>query len=871
MVVSGKVRIYDLARSKVPEELDEKIKKKVQAELTRVILKYAQEMGQNAKTASSSIDNEAVDVIFKKISVEEIITNESAGEVKGSGEKTISKKTETTKAKASSTAAVIPAEAPKKQLKIVRRITITQQEEEKVEEDRALQEAANPTPAVEEKAPETETVVSAEAENTDEDSSTTDENLQDLIGNKKTVYTRDSVAFKDMSNVRSIPLRPVSSYVPPQQQTTQNPSTGQANTTGVPSQPYRVAKPTISVQGMGRKRKRGQATDDRPKQIRRPKTEVVDAGPKNITITKPMTVRELSHTINLPETQIITYFFMRKIIKTVNDTLEKDLIIEYLKTLNYNVLTKLEEEVHTELKNTLAEDESEGNLITRPPVVTIMGHVDHGKTTLVDTIRKTKAKIVDKESGGITQHISTYRIQAEDFDGNTRKITLLDTPGHEAFTAMRKRGANVTDIVVLIVSADDGVMPQTLECIKHIKENHIPFVVAINKIDKPGANPDKVLAQLAEYDIITQDYGGKVECAKISALNNLNIDDLLMKVILVADAELADKIQSNPNRLAVGTVIEAQLSRTKGPIATVLIQNGTLHKGDFIAAGAVSGRVKAMVDETGALVDSAEPSTAVQVLGLTGVPKAGDSFRAYKSIQEAKEAAGEIAEVEISQKRFRGISSFASEIKEGQDKELRIIIKADVQGSAEAISHELNKLSTGEVLVKPISIDSGSITSNDVLMAEQTGAVIVGFHVGADTAQTAKLAERLKVRIKSYEIIYKLTEDLERAVLGLHEPEIEEVKVGKIEVRKIFAIDNRKIAGSYVTEGKIVRNEIARVFRDGAKIYEGKVDYLRRFKDDAKEVKEGFECGLSFEKYNDLQEGDTIECWTVKEIARTKL
>ncbi len=868
MVVSGKVRIYDLARSKVPEELDEKIKKKVQAELTRVILKYAQEMGQNAKTASSSIDNDAVDLIFKKISLEEIIKNESKAEAKDSGDKTISKRTET-KPKASP-AAVIPAEAPKKQLKIVRRITITQQEEVKNEEERVLQEAANPTPVVEEKPVETGT---AEETETVEDSNGNGENLQDLIGNKKSVYTRDSVAFKDMSNVRSIPLRPVSSYSPPQQ-SYQAPSTsaGQSpSAPGVPSQPYRVAKPTISIQGMGRKRKRGQATDDKPKQIRRPKAEAIDAGPKDITITKPMTVRELSHTINLPETQIITYFFMRKIIKTVNDTLEKDLIIEYLKTLNYNVHTKLEEEVHTELKNTLAQDESAGNLMTRPPVVTIMGHVDHGKTTLVDTIRKTKAKIVDKESGGITQHISTYRIEAEDFDGNIRKITLLDTPGHEAFTAMRKRGANVTDIVVLIVSADDGVMPQTLECIKHIKENHIPFVVAINKIDKPGANPDKVLAQLAEYDIITQDYGGKIECAKISALNNLNIDDLLMKVTLVADAELADKIQSNPNRLAVGTVIEAQLSRTKGPIATVLIQNGTLHKGDFIAAGAVSGRVKAMVDETGALVDDAEPSTAVQVLGLTGVPKAGDSFRAYKSIQEAKEAAGEIAEIEISQKRFRGISSFASEIKEGQEKELRIIIKADVQGSAEAISHELNKLSTGEVLVKPISIDSGSITSNDVVMAEQTGAVIVGFHVGADTAQTAKLAERLGVTIKSYEIIYKLTEDLERAVLGLHEPEIEEVKLGKLEVRKIFAIDNRKIAGSYVTEGKISRNEIARVFRDGAKIYEGKVDYLRRFKDDAKEVKEGFECGLSFEKYNDLQEGDIVECWTIKEIARTKL
>jgi translation initiation factor IF-2 len=562
---------------------------------------------------------------------------------------------------------------------------------------------------------------------------------------------------------------------------------------------------------------------------------------------------------------------MKKIIKTVNDILEKDLIVQYLKTLNYIVHTKVEQEEHVELKSTLKQDEESGNLVPRPPVVTIMGHVDHGKTTLVDTIRKTKSKVVDQESGGITQHISTYRIEAEDFDGNVRKITILDTPGHEAFAAMRKRGANVTDLVVLIVAADDGVKPQTLECIKHIKDNHIPFLVAVNKIDKPGANVDKVLGQLAEYDIITQNYGGTVECAQISALQNKNIDDLLMKIFLVADAELAEKIQSNPNRLAVGTVIEAEMSRSKGSVATVLIQNGTLRRGDFVAAGAVHGRVKSLVDETQTVVDFAEPSTAVQVLGLSGVPKAGDAFRAYKTLQEARESAEKQAQEDLDAKRYRGVYSFASEIKEGQDKELRIIIKADVQGSAEAIAHEINKLSTGEVLVKPVVVESGSVTSNDVQMAEQTNAVIVGFHVGTDTAQTAKLAEKLGVTIKSYEIIYKLTEDLERAVLGLHEPEREEVKLGTIEVRKIFTIDGRSIAGSYVTSGKIQRGEIARVLRDGAKIYEGRVDYLKRFKDDAKEVKEGFECGLSFEKYNDLKEGDIIECWTVKEVIRTRL
>jgi len=847
MVVSGdKIRIYDLARDKVPSELDEKVSKKVQAELTRQILAIAPEFGQSPKTASSSVDTAAVPLIMGKIDLDGIIDEMS------------SKKSSVKRASAKPAASATPKEeeAPAKpKLRIVRRITVTEQEEEaRGEEAKEISEA---TVAPKEEVKQEET----EEERHEEENQKLKDNLQDIINPKKHSYPRDAATpMKDLSNVRSIPLRPT--YTPPPRlEGSAAPATGQ---------PYRVARPTTNSQGIGRKKKRGQA-DDRPRPVRRQREEAVDTGPKEITITKPMTVRELSQTVSIPETQIITYFFMKKIIKTVNDILEKDLIVEYLETVNFIVNTVAKDEGHVELKSTLKQDESAGNLVQRPPVVTIMGHVDHGKTTLVDTIRRTKSKIVDSESGGITQHISTYRIEAEDFDGNTRKITILDTPGHEAFTAMRKRGASVTDLIVLIVAADDGVMPQTIECINHIKDNNIPFLVCVNKIDKVGANADKVLGQLAEYGIITQDYGGTVECAKVSALNNTNIDDLLMKITLVADAELAETIQSNPNRLAVGTVIEAELSRAKGPIATVLIQNGTLHKGDFITAGAVSGKVKALVDETGTSVDSAEPSTAVKVLGLSGTPKAGDMFQAHKTNKEAKNMAEELADQALEQKRFRGIYSFASEIREGQIKELRIMIKADVQGSAEAIAHEINKLSTGEVLVKPISVESGSVTSNDVQTAAQTGAVLVGFHVGVDTAATAKLAEKLGVTIKSYEIIYKLTEDLERAVLGLHQPDLVEEKLGEVEIRKIFAIDGRSIAGSYVTNGKIVKNQIARVFRDGAKIYEGKVDYLRRFKDDAKEVREGFECGLSFEKYNDLQEGDRVECWTIKEVARTKL
>ncbi len=861
MNVGGKVRIYDLARSKVPDDADEKAKKKIQAELTRQIIKLAPEFGQSPKTASSSIDAYAVEKIMERIDLPGILSDSGAGDSSDNSSSASSPRI-VRRASSTDTSTEAKTEEPKKKLRIVRRIA-PQPEVVETPVAAAVEEESKEAP-VEPVAP-----INPEPEAPVEDAEPTiEQGLKDLIDAKKTNYSRENnVEFKDMSNVRSIPLRPVSQ--PPVKPVTQTNSEARAPSKAA-GQPYRVAKPTISSQGMGRKKKRG-GSDERPKPVRKKREVVVNSGPKEITITKPMTIRELAQTINIAETQIITYFFMKKIVKTVNDLLEKDLIVEYLESQNYSVNTEAEDEGNVALESALKQDESEGNLEQRPPVVTIMGHVDHGKTTLVDTIRKAKSKIVDSESGGITQHISTYRIETEDFDGNVRKITILDTPGHEAFTAMRKRGATVTDIIVLIVAADDGVMPQTIECIKHIKDSNIPFLVAINKVDKPGANADKVLGQLSEYEIITEEYGGSVECARVSALNNQGIDELLMKVMLVADAELSEKIQSNPNRLALGTIIEAELSRTKGAIATVLVQNGTLKVGDYVTAGGVWGRVKSMIDETGGIASEARPSTAVSVLGMNGVPKAGDAFKAHKDIKEAKKAAEAIAQEELEQKRYRGLSAFTSEIQEGQEKELRIIIKADVQGSAEAISHELNKLSTGEVLVKPIAIDSGSITANDIQMAERTGAVVVGFHVGVDTAATAKLAEKLDVKIKSYEIIYKLTEDLERAVLGLHEPELQEMKLGTIEIRKIFPIDGRNIAGSYVTEGKIVRGEIARVFREGAKIYEGKVDYLKRFKDDAKEVKENFECGLSFEKYNDLTEGDLIECWTIKEIKRASL
>jgi translation initiation factor IF-2 len=658
----------------------------------------------------------------------------------------------------------------------------------------------------------------------------------------------DFTAARQLTQVAAVPLKP--SYIA--------------------GQPYRVAKPTAMSQGIGRKRRRGAPEDDKPRRPRAREEEQVKV-PVEVLVTGPMTVRELAQTINVSETQVITYFFMRKIIKTVNDMLEKDLVVKYLTENKYVVITEGKNILeHEHLMETLIEDEEAGDLIRRPPVVTIMGHVDHGKTTLLDSIRAVKQKVVDTESGGITQHIRAYGITTKDYDGNDRRITFIDTPGHEAFSAMRKRGAYITDIVVLIVAADDGIKPQTVESIKHIKEAKVPFLVAVNKVDKPDANIDKALGQLAEHGIIVEQYGGKTVCSMISALKKENLDDLLEKILLVADAELEDVIRSNPNRPAIGTVIEAELSRSKGPLATMLVQNGTLKRGDYIAAGAVNGRVKALYDENNNLLEGAGPSTPVKVLGFSGVPKAGDQFKVYASSQEAKQVSDDIADKELEKKRYAGLASYVSEVIEGQAKELRVIIKADVQGSAEAIANEVCKFSTEEVLVQPIAVESGSITSNDIALADRTGAVIIGFHVGMDVS-TAKLADKLKVKVKSYEIIYKITEDIERAALGMHEPDREEVKLGEIEVRKLFTINNRSVAGSYVRSGKIVRGEIARVSRDGVQLYEGRVDYLKRFKDDAKEVKEGFECGLSFEKYNDLQEGDIIQCWTVREVVRTRL
>ncbi len=875
MVAKDKIRIYDLARETVPDHIvDTKIQKKVQTEITKRILENAPKFGSYPKTASSSNENTVAESVIKAIDIESIV-----GECSSDSGHVTSAKASAVRVASSS----LDDAAPKRKLKIVRRISapVEASESEDFEEENSetslgfmksseeLSSKANTATSAEEKDDDTEETLAEDEEDLDGNAEEMEEELpgeqnallndfvnslkpQNVAKPKKDILNKPGKSVGDI-NVKSLSLNPAHNK---------------------PQQPYRVAAPTLRVQGkkgLGRTKKPAAPAEAKLRKAKSKKVEQVDDSPKIFNVSSAMTVRELSHKINIPETQIITYFFMKKIIKTVNDILEKDLIVEYLESLDYLVSTDDEDSLNNEeLIDTLKEDETEGNLITRPPVVTIMGHVDHGKTTLVDCLRNYRKKIVDAEFGGITQHISAYQVKTLDYDENERVITIIDTPGHEAFTSMRRRGANITDIVILIVAADDGVNQQTVECIQHIKESKVPFLVAVNKVDKEGANVDKVYGQLAEYDILVDKYGGAIVSSEISALKQLNIDDLLEKIILVADAELSDEIRSNPNRPAVGSVIEAEMSRHQGTLATILVQNGTLKIGDIIAAGAESGRVKAMFNENNEKLEAAGPSTPVKLLGLSGVPKAGDPIKVYATIQEAKKFADEEKAKELEDKRFKGISAFASEIKEGQAQELRVIIKADVQGSAEAIAAELNKLSTDEVLVKPIVFESGSITANDVQLAANTEAKVIGFHVGTDS-QTAKLAEKLGVNIKSYEIIYKLIEDIGNSVLGLHAPDIEEVELGKAEVRKIFLIDKRKIAGSFVIDGEVKRNEKAKVLRDGAQIYEGKLDYLKRFKDDVKSVKEGFECGISFERYNDLEEGDIILCYTIREVARTEL
>ena len=511
--------------------------------------------------------------------------------------------------------------------------------------------------------------------------------------------------------------------------------------------------------------------------------------------------------------------------------------------------------------DTEAEDKAE-DLVPRPPVVVVMGHVDHGKTSLLDAIRHTN--VTSTEAGGITQHIGAYSVQL-----NGRDITFLDTPGHEAFTTMRARGAQVTDVAILVVAADDGIMPQTIEAINHAKAAGVTIIVAINKIDKEGANPDRVKQELVEYELVPEEWGGDTVVVEVSAKKNINIDGLLEMVLLVADMQ---ELKANPNRSAHGTVVEARVDKGKGPVATVLVQNGTLNVGDIIIAGTAVGRVRAMVNDKGRRVKSAGPSTPVEIQGFSEAPAGGDRLTVVSNEKLARDVA-EQRKQEMQENRFNSVvkvslDNLFSQIDEGNMKELDVIIKADVQGSVEAVKQSLEKLSNDEVRVRAIHGGVGAINESDVMLANASNAIIVGFNVRPD-AGALSAAERQEVDIRLYRVIYQAIEEIEAAMKGMLEPEYKEKMLGYADVRQVFKVSSAgTIAGCYVTQGKIQRNAEIRLVRDGIIIHEGKIDSLKRFKDDAKEVSENFECGIGIENFNDIKEGDTLECFVMEEIER---
>ena len=582
-----------------------------------------------------------------------------------------------------------------------------------------------------------------------------------------------------------------------------------------------------------------------------------------IEIGETITVKELCEKLGKPTNDVIKNLIFLGVMAGVNQ--EIDFTTAEKLCEKYEVLVEKKEE-ETELE-AFEEDTDvvEENLVKRPPIVTIMGHVDHGKTSLLDAIRH--AKVTASEAGGITQHIGAYTVSL-----NGEKITFLDTPGHEAFTAMRARGAQVTDIVILVVAADDGIMPQTKEAINHCKAADVPMIVAINKIDRPGANVDRVKQELTEHGLVSEDWGGDTICVPVSAKTGENLESLLEMVLLTAEMQ---ELKADPNRKAKGTVIEAKLDKGRGAVASLLIQNGTLNVGDSILVGSTYGRIRAMFDDRGKKIKSAGPSIPVEILGLSEVPAAGDRFIVCKDEKTARNMA-DLRKQKIKADSHQAsnrvsLEDLYSQIQEGKVKELAIVVKADVQGSVEAIRQSLEKLSTDDVKVRVIHGAVGAITETDVTLAAASNALVIGFNVRPDGNATVQ-AEKENIEIKTYRIIYDAIEDVKSAMIGMLEPEYKEVVNGKAEVRMTYKISNvGTIAGCYVTDGKIVRNSEIRVIRDGIVIFESTLASLKRFKDDAKEVAKGYECGLSIEKFNDLKEGDIIESFAMEAIKRKEL
>ena len=601
-------------------------------------------------------------------------------------------------------------------------------------------------------------------------------------------------------------------------------------------------------------RRKGQ---QKPRQEQRPMPPLEK---KPVIIGESVTVQELAEKMKKSPAELIKKLMLLGTLATINQEIDADTATILAGDFGFEVEIKIELDAEGRLE--VEQEDKPENLLPRPCVVTVMGHVDHGKTSLLDAIRE--SNVIATEAGGITQHIGAY--QAEH---NNKKITFVDTPGHEAFTAMRARGANVTDIVVLVVAADDGVMPQTIEAINHAKAAEVPIIVAVNKMDKPDASPDRVKQQLTEYNLVPEEWGGDTICVSVSAKAREGLDDLLESILLVSEVS---EFKANPHRAARGTVIEAELDKGRGPVASVLVQNGTLQIGDNIVAGTAFGKVRAMMDDKGRRIKKAAPSTPVEVLGLHDVPEAGDAFYVVRDDKTMRQ----IIEKRVVKKRQDEVKTVSrvtledlfKNIQEGQIKELNLIVKADVQGSVEAIKQSLERLSTDEVKVNIIHGGVGAIRETDIMFASTSNAIIIGFNVRPDV-NARRAAENEKVDLRLYRVIYDAINEVKAAMSGLLEPELKEVIIGRVEVRKVFKASKLgNIAGCYVTEGKISRDAGIRLIRDGIVIYEGKVDSLKRFKDDAKDVAQGYECGLTLDNYQDVREGDMIEAYTTEEIKR---
>ncbi|HEX6465051.1 MAG TPA: translation initiation factor IF-2, partial [Vicinamibacterales bacterium] len=639
----------------------------------------------------------------------------------------------------------------------------------------------------------------------------------------------------------------------------------------LPSQPVRPSQPT-RPQVPGYRPPAPRPAAPRPAGPRREAPQRVQAPPpaaapppitRTITLAEGMTVSDLAAKLDVKANDVLKKLFEKGRMMRINTTLDNDTASMVAREFGADVKMQSFEE---ELLQVESEETRPEDLVTRAPVVTVMGHVDHGKTTLLDAIRETR--VAEREAGGITQHIGAYAVQVGD-----RNVVFLDTPGHEAFTMMRARGARVTDVVVLVVAADDGVMPQTKEAIDHAKAAGVPIVVAINKIDKPNSNPDRVKKELSDLGLVPEDWGGQTVTVPVSAKKRENIPALLEMILLVTELS---ELKANPKRNASGTVLEAKLDKGRGPVATVLVQDGTLRVGDTLIAGTIVGRVRALIDDRGKPIKGAPPATPVEVLGLGGLPQPGDTFQALADAAKARQ----IAQYRQTQAKDKALGakggrltleSLQAQIAEGGIKELPIIIKADVQGSAEVLADTLTKLSDERVKMRIIHSGVGAINESDVLLAAASNAIIIGFNVRPDRNAT-DVAERDKVDIRLHSVIYNVVDEMKKAMAGLLEPTLKEVRIGTAEVRETFKVPKfGTIAGCMVTEGRITRagDTQARLLRDNVVIHEGKIASLRRFKDDVSEVKAGFECGIGFERYNDIKVGDVIEAFVVERVAAT--